>query len=189
MKERIVYYNCKAFCSQIKSGNEYYMLQKTINIIITDYDIIKEDDIYRHKFLLYDNDNNVTFTDIIEHHVLELSKIPIKSDNTNLYDWLKFLSAESEEEFDMLAKKNDDIKKAVTVVKIISEDERQQMLYESRMKSLADEKARLRLAEIKAIQQGLKQGIQQGIEQHSIQTAKNMLSDNLHLIKLCYILD
>jgi cysteinyl-tRNA synthetase len=67
----------------------------------------------------------------MEINTLELSKIPPTEDGTNLWAWMKFLNAESKEEFDMVAERNPTIRKAVVRLEELSQDERTRMIYES----------------------------------------------------------
>jgi len=107
--ERVTYYNAKMLVSQLRSGDDY-KFRKTISIAIADFDMVDSPK-YHHKFRWNDNDD-VNFTDVAEINTLELQKIPVQSDNTKKYDWLQFLKAEREEEFDMLAERNSAVNKA-----------------------------------------------------------------------------
>ena len=113
-----------------------------ISIIITDYALIPDSPKYHHRFVLYDPDNNVVFTDIIEVNTLEMPKLPKVEDGTELWNWLKFLSAERKEDLDMVAKKSPHVKKAVVRLMELSNDERTRLLYESRQKMEWDNQAR-----------------------------------------------
>jgi hypothetical protein len=42
---------------------------------------------YHHRFILYDIENKVEFTDIIEVNTLELRKLPQAEDGSELWDW------------------------------------------------------------------------------------------------------
>jgi len=86
----------------------------------------------------------VEFTDIIEVNTLELTKIPQAEDGTELWKWLKFLSAEREEDLNMIAEKSPQVKKAVVRLMELSNDEKTKMLYESRQKMEWDIQARER---------------------------------------------
>ena len=46
---------------------------------------------------LPEDDAGVEFSDILEIHTLELGKLPKSTDGTELYDWAKFIDAETEE--------------------------------------------------------------------------------------------
>jgi hypothetical protein len=49
------------------------------------------------------------FSSLLQIDTLELPKLPRGEDGTPLWDWLKFLKAESKEELQMLAKRNPDV--------------------------------------------------------------------------------
>jgi predicted transposase/invertase (TIGR01784 family) len=150
MPERVTYYNAKILFTQLKSGQHNDKLQKTISIAIAaDFDIVKDSPKYHHKFQLNDIDSGVKFTDLIEINTLELQKIPEHSDDTEKYNWLKFLKAEEEAEFDMLAEKSPAIKQAVVELKRLSQDEEAQLRYEARVKAIRDERSRMKAAEEK----------------------------------------
>jgi len=146
MPERVTYYNAKMIVTQLKSGNDYDMLVKTISIVISDFEIVKNSPKYHHTFQLNDRETGVNFTDIIEIDTLELNKIPEQSDNTTKYDWLRFLKAEKEEEFNMLSERSPTIKKAVVELKRLSQDEETQRIYEAREKAIRDENSRIKTA-------------------------------------------
>ena len=169
LPERVTYYNAKILISQLKSGNEFETLQKTISIVITDFNMIKDNKKYHYTFELTDKETGAKFTDLIEIHTLELKKIPQESDNTVKYNWMQFLKAEKEEEFDMIANTSPAINKAVMEVKRLSQSERAQMLYDDRQKAIWDEKSRLKTAR----NQGIKEGINQGALKRNIEIIEN----------------
>ena len=146
MCQRVIYYTSKMVTEQIGSSEDYGRIKKVISIIITDYEFIENSPNYHHLFTLYDTKNNVEFTDIIEVNTLELGKLPQTEDGSALWDWMKFLSSKSKEDFDMVAEKNPQIKSAVGVLAQLSSDERTRMLYESRMKMEGDIYARIKFA-------------------------------------------
>jgi len=80
----------------------------------------------------------VELTDIIEIHSLELDKLPEGADGTQLYDWARFINAESEEELNMIAERNPEVGKAVVKLRELSADERARDLYERREKERRD---------------------------------------------------
>jgi len=107
-------------------------------------------------------------TDIIEVNTLELEKLPDSEDGTELWNWLKFLSAERKEDLEMLAERSPQVKKAVVRLMELSNDERTRLLYESRQKMEWDNQAREHGA--------------RGEERVSI--AKNMLADGEPIDKI-----
>ena len=96
---------------------------------------------------------------------LELNKLPEGTDGTALYDWAKFIAAESEEELDRAAEQNQEVKKAVIKYRELTADERTRDLYERREKARRD---------IVSMMDGAKRD-------RSIEIAENLLGMNLSL--------
>jgi predicted transposase/invertase (TIGR01784 family) len=129
---------------QIGAGEPYSKIKQVISIIITDYPLIPESKNYHNRYVLYDPETKCEFTDIIEVNILELVKLPKIEDGTELWNWLKFLSAQRKEDLDMIAEKSPQIKNAVVRLMELSNDERTRLLYESRQKMEWDNRARER---------------------------------------------
>jgi predicted transposase/invertase (TIGR01784 family) len=138
LKRRIILYGSKLITEQIGIGDEYDVINKVISIIITDEDITAESQNYHHRFTFYDSKAEVEFTDIIEIHTLELHKLPPGTDGTKLYDWAKFIGAESDEEMEEVAKRNLEVKKAVVKYRELTAEERTRDMYERREKARRD---------------------------------------------------
>ena len=85
-------------------------------------------------------------SDIIEIHTLELKKLPVDADGTELYDWAKFIAADTEEELNMIAVRNPQVAQAVVKLRELSADERARDLYERREKARRDQSSRERWA-------------------------------------------
>jgi predicted transposase/invertase (TIGR01784 family) len=77
-------------------------------------------------------------------------------------DWLRFLKAETEEEFKMLAEKNPVIREAYCKLQVMSEDEANRMLYEARLKAQRDEYSRVQGAWQEGRQEGRQEGWKKG---------------------------
>jgi len=138
MRERIIFYSSKLITEQIGSGDEYEKIMKVISIIIMDDTLIPESSKYHHRFTLYDPKTEVELTDIFEINTLELKKIPEVSDGTAIYDWARFIAAESEDDLIMLAEENPDFNEAVIKYRELTADERVRDLYERREKERRD---------------------------------------------------
>ena len=76
---------------------------------------------------------------------------------------IEFLNGESKEVMEMLAEKNNDIKKAYDLLKVISKDEKAKMVYESIQAEISDQRTRLKSAE------------ERGIDKGKVEVAKNLL--------------
>ena len=162
MKNRIVFYDAKLITEQIGSGGEYDDIQKVISIIITDEDLISNSNRYHHRFTFFDPDAEVEFTDIIEIYTIELRKLPADTDGTTLYDWAKFIDAETEEELNMIVQRNPQVRKAAVKLVELSADERARDLIERREKGRRDAVAFANDARAEGIEQGLAKGLAEG---------------------------
>ena len=115
MRERIVFYLSKMVNEQTKSGERYKAIKRGIIIVIMDYKMIKENNKYHNTYTLRNKDAE-EFTNLIEVNTLELPKLPDKDDNTNLWNWMKFLKSEEEEEFKMVEVKDEKVSEAVVIL-------------------------------------------------------------------------
>jgi predicted transposase/invertase (TIGR01784 family) len=101
---------------------------------------------------MLETEEHFPFNDLMEIHALNLERLPAEGEG-RLLDWLRFLKAETEEEFKMLAEKNPMIEEAYCKLQVMSEDEANRMIYEARLKAQRDEYSR--------IQGALRQGRQE----------------------------
>jgi len=82
-----------------------------------------------------------------------------------------FLQARNKEAFEMLAEKNEKIRKAYNILEIISKDDKARAAYESREAELHDQMTRLKSAR----EEGVKEGLKEGLKEATIKNAKNFL--------------
>ena len=174
MESRIMFYLSKLVTEQVNEGDQYDKIKRTISIIITDHQLVKQSDKYHHRFGLYDIESGIRLTDIIEIHTLEIPKARIVyegAENPRLLNWMKFFDAKTKEDLEMVAQTSPAIKKATVRLMELSADEKARQLYEARLKEWRDMRAR----EESALQRGHQQGLQQGVEKTLLTTAKNAL--------------
>lgn len=168
-RKRAIYYNSDLLASQLQSSQDYDILEKTISILIVDFNVFQSPSYTRR--INYRCEEGEIFDDLTEFHVLELKKVPKEFDGTKICEWAKFFTSKNEEEFYLVAEKNPEIRKAVGVLKVLSEDE------QNRMWAKREEKLRRdRVAEIKF---GHSRGLEEGIEQASVEIAKKFLKLNI----------
>ena len=173
MRERIVFYDAKLITEQVGSGDKYAEIRKVVSIIITDETLIPNSPRYHHRFTFYDPDAAVEFTDLVEIHTIELPKLPANSDGTTLYDWAKFIDAETEEELDMVAQRNPQVGRAAVKLRALSADERARDMLERREKGERDFAMFVDDAERRGLAKGLTEG--------RVDVARNLLNMNLPL--------
>ncbi|MCL2005930.1 MAG: Rpn family recombination-promoting nuclease/putative transposase [Planctomycetaceae bacterium] len=162
LEKRILFYQAKMLTEQIGEGNDYDIIKPVISIIITDFQLIANSKAYHHRFRFYDAKNKVELTNVQEINTLELTKLPKKSDETDLFDWMMLIRAKSEEEYDMLAEKKPIFKKVVAVVKKLSADEEARMVYDKQELWRMDYAATMRNAARKGMARGLEAGRAEG---------------------------
>ena len=141
---------------------------------------------YHHRMVMCDPDTGYQFTDIKEINILELKKLPKVDDGTDVWAWMKFLSADNKEELDMLVadRPNSKIGKAVVRLEELSQDERARMLFESRQMFEWD----IKLDKELAIEAAVKEAVQDTtrIARNSTlhEVARNMLKRNRPLSEI-----
>ena len=142
MRERIAYYDAKMITEQIGKREHYKDIKQVISIVISEKEFIACSPNYHHRFTMYDSENRVELTDIVEVHTLELCKIPAEADDSRLSYWMEFIKAEGEIELEAVAQKDKLIKKAVARLMELSADEKTRLLYEAREKERMDIESR-----------------------------------------------
>ena len=177
--ERILYYWARLYTRNIKRGEDYINLNKTIEVLIVDFEINSLKDVgYHSKWkITEENARNLILTDDLEIHIIEIPKLKKEKDNRKndeLLKWIYFLENPESKKVEEYMKENKGIKEAKEKLETMSEDERMQILADLRLKAIMDEKAAKRLAYEEGIESGVKDGIKQGKTQQKLEIAKRM---------------
>ena len=166
MRERLIFYTSGLIKEQIGAGDPYEAIKRVICILITDWVMVKDSHAYHNRYRLYDKKTGSELTDLVEVNVLELPKVPKESDRSPLWSWLRFISAEEEEEAAMLKDDNPHIEKAFGILKLLSGDEEVRFMAEARQKAIMDYNARYdggwRDGKAQGREEGLAEGLAQG---------------------------
>jgi predicted transposase/invertase (TIGR01784 family) len=190
---RVLYYMAKMVVGQVGAGSANYRFNDTISILITDEKLFKNDSIGHHKFSFYDVENQVTIPQILSIHTLELPKLETMLEDSALYDWLSFVSAESEEELKMIVERNPEFEKpAQKVIKLnaterlrleIEDKERIALQRGTEISCARDEGIALGIEQglVRGIEQGIKQGLEKRVVLDSKETVLNALKAGLSL--------
>ena len=185
MEQRIIVYLANMVKDQSCEGFKYKDIKKSVSIIIAAEHNLTNDNRYFHKYNMRDEKDNSKFTDLLEINLLELKKLPRSDDGTNLWDWLRFIKTNNEEEMKMLAHENPEIEKAYDALQDLSNDEairheaQQREMYLQNEMAINEERYEQGMKEGK--EQGIKEGKEQGIKEGKIEIAKNLLSIHLPL--------
>ena len=136
---RLSFYKSKLIVEQIGESDQYGVIQKVICICITDYEMFPGEEGYLNRFRFYNPKNGLCFEDIPEEiYTLELPKVPVWHDGTGVWEWTQFLRSKRREEFEMIAERNPEIRKAVNTLYELSADEKTRAEYEYRLKARRD---------------------------------------------------
>ena len=169
--KRILYYWSKTYSKQLKRGEYYKDLKKTIGIIITNYEVkeLKGIEELDTKWQIINNKNDKRLlTEDLELRIIEIPKAEriLEKDRYNrIAQWLIFLDNPNTERVEEIMKENKEVKKANRVLYEMSEDEKLQRLAELREKWDLDERSARQNAIDEGLEEGLKQGLQQGLQQ------------------------
>ena len=177
IEKRILFYWSRLYLKQLKRGENYRKLNRSISIIFLDYEIEKLKELPIHTKWQIRNDKNgkTLLTEDLEIHIIEIPKINKMLENGKLKKWILFLENPEGEETKRMAKKEKEIKEAIETLEDISSDEAKERIAELREKYIMDKEVELETAEEK----GLKKGIEEGKQNEKIKIAKKMLQENI----------
>ncbi len=183
--ERLLFYWARIYTRQMKSGKDYENLEKTIVILISDFNIKGLEELNYHsvwKIMETNSVKKLILTDKFEVDIIELSKINGKEDEQDqLLDWLVFLENPESERVVQKMQENENLKEAVEKLDRISEDERMQRIIDLREKAIMDEKAIYRKGIKDGREEGRIAGKIEGEKNEKIQIAKNMLQEKMSI--------
>lgn len=156
-RDRTLFYWAKLYASELKSGEDYSTLKQTITINIINFNMFEGNDYHTEVAAIIKGSNEI-FSDKFSMHFFELKKLS-KHPKTSREQWLQFINADSEEDFEMVeATSMPIIQKAVKVIYDMSEDTKTREIARLREKALHDEASLMRQAQEKGIAIGEKRG-------------------------------
>ena len=162
LKKRLLYYTSRMFVEQIDKGQNYGKLTRAVSIMIVDFELIKTDSAFHHRYRLYDQENRLEYSDALEINVLEIQKVQ-KDETSPASAWLRFFAAKTEDEFMQLAKTSPAMEEAWGVIKELSADERERLLAEDREKTRRDNAAYYETGLVEGMATGIARGREEGL--------------------------
>lgn len=181
---RSTYYMSKTLSSEIKRGDDFKQVKKSIAINFLDFEFYQRNSyrsIAHMKFeknkeeeyidLGYEKEDEIATKDL-EMHFIEIPKFVKKlpKPRTKLDQWL-YLIAGREEMLEGIEERVKEIEKAVDTLEQLSMDKQAWNLYESRDMAKRDYNTGMRNAE--------ERGINKGEKKNSIEIARKMLKENM----------
>lgn len=128
---RVIFYLSKMYAEQVKEGDKYKNLKPCIHVSILNFNLFHEDRTCFREIAFCDLTTKQKYTDLLEIYVLEKEE-PL------IIKWMRFLAAESREDFEKMAGEDNYINEAYEVLQKLSADERKRLEYEARQKAIRD---------------------------------------------------
>ena len=174
--ERFVYYWAKMYAANLKIGDTYSDLRKTISIIILDDDFKLTKNLERPQTTWRIRESEAThlvLTDYFEIIIIEIPKVVKaypKTPNDEVLQWMLFLDNPEKEEVTRIMEENKDIKEAKEELERISQDD---IL---RRKAL---NRTLEIADKLQLKKEAKEAREEGIKDTKEQIVKKLINMNL----------
>ena len=182
--ERLLYYWSRVYSKQIKEGKDYDKLERTIAILIVDFEIKGLEQVeYITKWKIIEERNRkLILTDKLEIVILELNKIKGKERvEGELLDWLFFIDNPKSERVKEKMKKNKELKEASEKLQTMSEEEYMERMAWFREKAILDYNTGMSSARRKGRQEGETLGIAKGEKKAKLETAKKLLKQGIEI--------
>lgn len=169
--KRIMFYWSKLYASEIHEGESYKVLNKTIAILIANFELksIKEIAKYHTKWEIREEEcSKVVLTNVFELHIIEIPKLinqldkGLISKEDELSAWIRFINnPEKVGEADM--DNNKELKQAKDELDKMKQDERERYLAYLREKHIRDTKAIREFGYNEGKERGLEEGKAEGL--------------------------
>lgn len=193
--ERALFYWSKTYSRNIKEGEEYSNLGRTIIVLIADFELETLKDLgYCTKWKIIEEEKRkIILTEDLEIVIIELPKIFKQKvqENGKLLDWLYFLKNPNSEKVGEIMGKNEDIKRAEEKLEKISQDEIMQKIMDWREDAERDDRAKERKIEKlgkelenkdKEIQKIIQNLIKKGMTKEEIEKITGIHKDEIQKI-------
>jgi predicted transposase/invertase (TIGR01784 family) len=157
---RIIYYHSQLTVGQLKEGESYGDMRKTISIAFTDFKLFPRNKNYHNKYMLLNVEDRTKLSGLVEYHFLELPKFEAgKGLDSTINKWL-FAIKNGEEFINEPEKIPATIKKEATIMRAIekmqqaSTDKKFRAILEYRRKADLDVLNRIKSAQMLGKQEG-----------------------------------
>jgi predicted transposase/invertase (TIGR01784 family) len=119
--QRVLYYWARLHATQLSAGDHYEKLCPTISVIILNSLLLPMAKAHS-TFRVFEIEAHYELSDELEIHFVELPKIELEPDNTELKRWMRFLLARNEKELEDLAMSDPNIRRATEALAELSQD-------------------------------------------------------------------
>ena len=183
-RERTLFYWSKLYSEELKTGDEYGSLKRTVCINLIDFNLFDCED-YHSQFSVMEHSRHEVLTDKLSIHFFELKKSRKYHKNSPMDEWLDLINAETEG--DLMEIQNStvipEVNKTILIIRNLSGDEkiRQEAYY--REKRLHDEATALGHARREGIAQGRAEGRAEGLTQGRAEGLTQGRAETIHEMK------
>ena len=196
--ERFLYYWAKMYAANLKIGDKYSDLRKTISIIILDDDfkltkgLEKPQTTWR---IREEEEKHLILTDYFEIVIIELQKVLKayhRNPNDEVLQWMLFLDNPEKEEVTRIMEENEDIKEAKEELDRISQDDLLRRKVLNRTLEIADQlqlKKEAKEAREKGLSDGLVTGEKIGIEKEKKSVIKKLHELNISIEQIAKVVE
>ncbi len=171
-KERMMFYLCRNFSKQLLIGEDYKSLKRTVSIFLLNFGLTDSND-YHSVYWMAEKRRQEPLTDKLELHVIELLKIPVHAENSDiepaLLHWLKFLVGVPESDWEQLSEDENELRKVMSTLKSLSDDEQMKYWVEAREKWLSVEASMRATAYEEGMAAGRADGLAAGIAEGKVE--------------------
>ena len=155
--KRILYYWGKLYTRNLKAGEDFGELKRTIVILIADFEVkgLEEQGYHSKWKIIEEKERKTILTNDLELHILEIPKIKVEGiEITDLIKWLKFKKKTKSKEVEGYMKENVAIKEANEKLDKMLEDEHLRKIAEWREMAIIEENSMKKSAYRKGREEG-----------------------------------
>ncbi len=174
--DRSLYYWSGNYYNNLKAGQDYTEVKKTIAINILNYEQFEEGPFHETARIKRDYQNKI-LTDKMELHFIQIPKFVKEKGKIKpkLKQWMQFISQANQKEVELAMEENQEIKKANDEYEYLTGEEAERRLAFLRDKAIKDENNIRK----RAGQEGEAKGMAKGMAEEKKQIAKKMLTMKL----------
>ncbi len=165
MSQRLTYYACSLYVSQLYEGDQYRELRPAISICVLSQAMFPKSSALHLDFRMREAITDLILTDDLQIHLLQLNNLQATAENvyhaSSAERWAYFLQHADELTSAEISRllPDKEISEAAGVLEMISQTPEQLMLYNARLKLQLDEAARI----LQARQEGRQEGETRGL--------------------------
>ena len=171
-------YACSVYLKDFKVGQDYKTLKKTCMIVISEKNFpgLKDRQEFHTKIeFLVKAHTEIEFDNLIEMHILELSKYKKQREKGKKEPWLEFFSIKNEKEMMEMARSKQELRAAVEQLKLLNSDSEVRTI--ALMEEWHDYMEYMRIQDAK--EEAQKEGRKEGIKEGKLETAKKFLEQGV----------